>query len=109
MARLLSQDVSGTGDITIPVPLSKYLIDRFIVEQVGANSLTLLVGTLRTAAAGGGNSIGAVGTAPTVAGVFCEIAMPVSSTRTEATLYFNKSIGAGVGTLANIFLIGTQL
>lgn len=109
LARLLSQDVSGTGDISIAIPFSKYLIDRFIVEQVGANSLTLLVATLRTAATGGGTSIGAIGTAPTAAGVFCEIASPLGSTRSEATLYFNKSIGAGASTLANIFLIGTPL
>lgn len=105
----LAADVSGTGDITIPIASSKYVVDRCIVVQPGATSLTLLVATLRTAASGGGTSIGAIGTAPTTSGSFCEIAAPLASRRTETTLYLNKSIGGGASTTADVYIIGTPL
>lgn len=106
---VLGADVSGTGDITIAVASSKYIIDRCIVVQPGANSLTLLVATFRTASGGGGTSIGAVGSGPTTAGSFCEIAAPLASRRTETTLYLNKSVGGGASTTADIYIIGTPV
>jgi hypothetical protein len=106
---VLGADASGTGDVTIPISSSKYIINRCIVVQPGATSLTLLVATFRTAASGGGTSIGAIGTAPTSAGAFCEIAAPLASRRTETTLYLNKSVGGGIGATADVYIIGTPL
>lgn len=108
----LGVNLNATGDTSIPITLSKYIITALWISNFSASPAALFACSLRDAAAGAGNSLMAttmVALPSTAALDFFTtnmngIALATIRRNTASTLFFNVGVANGSTLTADVFV-----